>query len=434
MRVTLLNFGSRGDIQPFIALGVRLKQAGHTVRLAVPSAFAPLIQDWGLDFMPIEGDIKMMLDGDAGQKWVENSRNPIRLFLDYAELVRPVLRQQFDSTLAACEDADVIIYGFLMMAVPHIAEALNIPAFLGLLQPYTRTTAFPSCFVPPGLNLGPLYNLGSHILTEQLFWQPFRKEINNWRHEVLDLPPWPWWGRGGTPLNPILLGYSPTVIPKPDDWSSMHNVTGYWFLPEATDWQPPSALLDFLAAGEKPVYIGFGSMFNRDPERLTENIIQALKQTGKRGILMKGWGGLSAEIDDDDIFTIDSIPHNWLFPQMSAIVHHGGAGTTGTALKSGVPMVMVPFMGDQYFWGDRMKKLGVTVSPIPQEKLTAEALANAIAKVTEDENIKVRSRQLGEKIRAEDGVGNTVKIIDRYLQKKPDSSLATAKYETVLNP
>ncbi|MEM9543076.1 MAG: glycosyltransferase [Cyanobacteria bacterium P01_E01_bin.42] len=427
MHITILTFGSRGDVQPYLALGVGLQQAGYNVRLAAPPPFADFIQSKGLEFMPIEGEPQAMLEGEAGQKWLENNKNnPLVVFSDYAEVVRPVLRQQFDCSLAACEGTDAIIYGFLAMVAPHIAEAANIPVFLGMLQPYTPTTAFPSVFIPPNPNLGPLYNWGSHVLMEQLFWQSFRTEINNWRQEVLGLSPWSWWGHSAASIQPILLGYSPIAVPKPSDWSLQHHVTGYWFLNEEQNWQPPSDLLDFLAAGEKPVYIGFGSMLDRCPEKTTENTIEALKRTGKRGILLKGWGGLDTKIDSDDIFTIESIPHSWLFPQMSAIVHHGGAGTTGAALRSGVPMVVTPFMADQPFWSDRMNKLGVAPSPIPHKEMTAETLARAITKVTEDERIKARSRQLGEQIRAEDGIGNTVKLIDRYLQRKPESNLVPA--------
>ncbi|WP_323227437.1 glycosyltransferase [Spirulina sp. 06S082] len=424
MRLTILTFGSRGDVQPYVALGVGLKQAGYTVRLAAPPPFASFIQSWGLEFMPIDGEPQAMLEGEIGQRWLENNgKNPLRLFSDYAEMVRPVLRQQFDCSLAACEDTEVMIYGPLAMAAPHIAEALNIPAFSGMLQPYTRTKAFPNCFTSPNLNLGPWYNWGSHVLMEKLYWQALGKPINQWRKDVFGLPSWPHAGHFSTPGHPILFGYSSAAIPKPNDWSSKHHVTGYWFLPDESNWQPSSALLDFLAAGEKPVYVGFGSMLNRCSERVTDNVIEALKRTGKRGILMKGWGGLSTNIDDDDIFTIDSIPHSWLFPQLAAIVHHGGAGTTSATLQAGVPMVIVPFLGDQPFWGHYMNKLGVAAPPIHQKNLTAEALTNAIATVTEDENIKARSRQLGEQIRAEDGIGNTIKLVDRYLQKKSNPTL-----------
>ena len=424
MRLTILTFGSRGDVQPYVALGIGLKKAGYTVRLAAPPPFASFIQGWGLDFMPIEGEPQVMLEGEIGQRWLKNNEtSPLRLFADYADMVRPVLRKQFDCSLTACEDAEAIIYGLLAMAAPHIAEALNIPAFIGYLQPYTRTKVLPNCFTEPDLNLGSSHNWESHLLMEKLYWQAFGEPIDRWRKDVFDLPPWPYPGQFSAPDCPILLGYSATAIPKPEDWSSMHHVTGYWFLPDEPNWQPSSALLDFLEAGEKPVYVGFGSMFNRCSETITENIIKALKLTRKRGILMKGWGGLDVDIKDDNIFTIDSIPHSWLFPQMSAIVHHGGAGTTASALRAGVPMAIVPFLGDQPFWGYYMNKLGVAAPPIHSSNLTAEALANAIAQITEDEIIKQRSHQLGAQIRAEDGVKNAVELVDLYLQRKSKPAL-----------
>ncbi|MGK7927641.1 MAG: glycosyltransferase, partial [Spirulina sp.] len=238
----------------------------------------------------------------------------------------------------------------------------------------------------------------------------------------LGLKPWPLLGQPRTQLYPTFAAYSPSVLPKPQDWSSNYHVPGYWFL-EDEDWQPPSDLLDFLAAGKPPVYIGFGSMVSRHPEKLTATILEALQRTNQRGIIMRGWAGLNPKENNDRIFVTDSIPHHWLFPKVAAVIYHGGAGTTAAALRAGVPLVPIPFGGDQHFWGDRMQKLGVAPSRIPHKKLTAEALASAIAKVTGDESIKNRARQLGGRIRAEDGIGNTLRLIDRYLQRKPIPTL-----------
>jgi sterol 3beta-glucosyltransferase len=419
MHLTMIAVGSRGDIQPFVALGVGLQKIGYRVRLAATPSFRNFIQNRGLEFTPLGADFKDFICKEAGLAWIERGDNPINLFLDYAELVRPVLRQELDSCFAACQDTDAILYGIGILACPHIAEALRVPIFSGILQPYKRTKAFPSCFLSSYRNWGGLYNWGSHFLIEQLLWQPFRSEINRWRQEVLGLKPWPFLGESHAQTPPTFAAYSPSVLTKPKDWPSHYHVSGYWFLEDNWNWQPPSDLLAFLAAGKAPIYIGFGSMPSRHPEKLTEIIVEALQRTNQRGIIMRGWAGLNPKNNSDRLFVTDPIPHNWLFPEVAAAVYHGGSGTTAAALRAGIPLVIIPFCGDQHFWGDRMNKLGVAPSPIPHKKLTVEALARAIAKVTEDENIKVRSRQLGEKIRAEDGVGNTVKIIDRYLQKQP---------------
>jgi UDP:flavonoid glycosyltransferase YjiC (YdhE family) len=193
------------------------------------------------------------------------------------------------------------------------------------------------------------------------------------------------------------------------------HVTGYFFLDSETDWQPSSELKAFLEAGNPPVYIGFGSMAGSNPEELARLVSQALASSGQRGLLLTGWGGLSADLVPDNVFVVDSVPHSWLFPRMAAVVHHGGAGTTAEGLRAGVPTVVIPFVFDQPFWGARIKALGFGPDPVPLKKLTADRLANAITIAVTDPAIRQRARSCGEAIRAEDGTGNAVKIIKQYL-------------------
>ena len=212
---------------------------------------------------------------------------------------------------------------------------------------------------------------------------------------------------------PVLYGFSPAVIPVPADWDGNTHVTGYWFVDEIDGWTPPSALLDFLEAGTPPVYIGFGSMSNRNPRETAELIIRALKQIGQRAILLSGWGGLHSEDLPDSIFMIDSIPHSWLFPRVAAVVHHGGASTTAAGLRAGIPSVIVPFFGDQPFWGRRVAELGVGPNPIPRGKLTSERLANAIQQAVTDKGMHERAASLGAKIQTEDGIARAAEVIEQ---------------------
>ena len=214
---------------------------------------------------------------------------------------------------------------------------------------------------------------------------------------------------------PMLSAYSPSIIPHPADWPESTHVTGYFFLDNQADWQPSPELKAFLEAGDPPVYIGFGSMAGRNPEQLAKLILEALAKSGQRGLLLTGWGGLRAELVPDNVFVLDSAPHSWLFPRMAAVVHHGGAGTTAEGLRAGVPSVIVPFVLDQPFWGARIKALGLGPDPIPQKKLTADRLANAIKIAVTDSNMKQRAHSYGAAIRAENGIGNAVKIIQQYL-------------------
>jgi len=212
---------------------------------------------------------------------------------------------------------------------------------------------------------------------------------------------------------PILYGFSPTVIPAPSDWNENIHVTGYWFLDELDNWTPPPALTDFIESGSPPVYIGFGSMSNRKPEEMADLVVRALKQIDQRAILLSGWGGLSKTDLPDSIFMLDSIPHAWLFPRVAAAVHHGGAGTTAAGLRAGVPSVIVPFFGDQPFWGRRVADLGVGPGPISRQRLTAGRLATAIHQAVTEQEMRQRAAKLGEKIRGENGIARAVEIIAR---------------------
>jgi sterol 3beta-glucosyltransferase len=208
-----------------------------------------------------------------------------------------------------------------------------------------------------------------------------------------------------------LYAYSEAVVPRPADWDKSSVVTGYWFLDAPANWQPDPRLVRFLQEGSTPVYIGFGSMFMGGGKQKTELALQALRLAGQRGILATGWGGLTADGSSRDVFVLDSIPHDWLFPKVAAIVHHGGAGTTGAALRAGKPQIICQFVGDQFFWGRRVADLNAAPSPIPQIKLTAERLADAIKHATTNSNLQQRASSIGETIQAENGIECAVKHI-----------------------
>jgi UDP:flavonoid glycosyltransferase YjiC (YdhE family) len=242
-------------------------------------------------------------------------------------------------------------------------------------------------------------------------WELFGGSINRLRRDMLHLAPTSVqsWNYDDAPA---IYGYSAHVIPRPPDWNANARVCGYWFLDAPPDFVPPADLMRFLDAGAPPVYIGFGSMNNRDPEATAALVLDALSQTGQRGVLLTGWSGLHAEDLPDTVFKLDAIPHDWLFPRMAAVVHHGGIGTTAAGLRAGVPSVVVPFFGDQPFWGARVYRLGVGAKPIPRKRLTAARLAEAISTVTEDMVLRERAAALGERIRAEDGVARAVEAVE----------------------
>jgi sterol 3beta-glucosyltransferase len=415
MRILIIAMGSRGDIQPYIALGQGLKAAGHFVRLMSHENFEQLVSSYGLDFWPVAGDVQALLDTPEMRALVEKGD----LFGINKHTAKAAERAAIDSATEGWEAGrgmDLLVGGIggIFMGTA-LAEKLGISFLQAYLLPFTPTAAFPAVVFPQSLSrLGGMFNRCSHQLFRQIMWQGGRKANNLARQTMLDLPPAPFFG----PFNsvslqhtPVLYGFSPAAIAPPNDWQNTH-VTGYWFLDEAPDWTPPPALVEFLANGELPIYIGFGSMTTSKPEELANLAIEALARTGQRGILQSGWGGLMKTDLPETILMVDSIPHSWLFPRMAAVVHHGGAGTTAAGLRAGVPSIVVPFFGDQLFWGQRVEKLGVGTAPIPRKKLTVEKLAQAIDRAVTDPIMRQRAAELGAKIQAEDGIANAVRVIE----------------------
>jgi sterol 3beta-glucosyltransferase len=271
----------------------------------------------------------------------------------------------------ACQGTDLIIEAPTAMAGVHIAETLNIPYFGSFTMPWTRTKHYPHPFASSHLGGG--YNYMSHLLMEQIFWIGISPMVNKFRVRTLNRPPIQLGSLNDHKI-PYLYSFSPTVVPHPPDWQDWIHTCGFvkrsmfnrrfWFLdnPE-NDWTPPESLSAFLANGSKPIYIGFGSIVVNDPEELTEMIVESVVKSGVRAILSKGWSGRSSSgvkvdrVYPDCIYAIDKIPHDWLFPLVAGVVHHGGAGTTAAGLRAGVPSLIKPFFGDQYFWADRIQEV-----------------------------------------------------------------------------
>jgi sterol 3beta-glucosyltransferase len=417
MRIAIIAPGSRGDVQPYIALGKGLQNAGHTIRLVSHSNFESLVTSYGLEFWSFGNDVKEVVETSEMRELTEKGNFLLLMAKMAKEAQREALRFAEGGLLAA-QGMDVILSGIGGLFIgTAIAEKLDIQLVQAYVFPFTPTQEFSSVLTP---KLPTLFNRLSHHLVRQLMWQGFRSADAITRRKVLNIQASPLLGpydSRSTHSMPILYGFSSSVIPAPSDWNSNTHITGYWFLEESDNWQPPSALLDFLQSGSPPVYIGFGSMSNRNPEQTADLVIQALALTNQRAILLSGWGGLQKANTPDSIFMIDSIPHSWLFPRVSAVIHHGGASTTAAGLKAGVPSVIIPFFGDQPFWGQRVADLGVGSKPIPRKKLTAKRLANAIQEVVTNADMRQRAVKLGKQIQNENGTESAVTIINQ-LEKR----------------
>ncbi|GAA6623445.1 glycosyltransferase [Scytonema sp. NUACC26] len=417
LQITILAVGSRGDLQPYCALAVGLQRAGHKVKIATHKNFAEFVSQMDFEFAPLAVNFQELLRSPEGQKLLAGQKS--KLISD--ELFQDLLS---DARLA-CQGSDVIIYTSLSTWGYNIAEELGVPCFFAGCIPLTPTRTFPFLkFAEVSTNpVESLLNYASYFLMEFVLWRRSRKVINNFRTQTLKLPPLPFLGRRFRRKVPILLsqipilyGFSPSVIPKPVDWPDSVHITGYWFLDQAKDYQPPQELVDFIHDGTPPVCIGFGSMIASQPELLTEIVLEALKISQQRGILLSGWAGIASEVkNSDQVFVIDSVPHDWLFPKMGAVVHHGGASTTAAGLRAGVPSVIVPFFADQPSWGKKLYQLGVSPSPIPYKDLSSQALATAIQEAVNNETIRSNAIALSNKIKQEDGIANAVKVFHHYL-------------------
>lgn len=411
MRIAIVSMDTRGGIQPYVALGLGLQRAGHEVRVIAPSDFAPMFAEVGLPLAPLSGSVEAVLRSSTGA----TERGAMASMRFAARELDRRIRGWTKETLEACEGVDVVTGGVGGMVLGlSVAEKLGRPFVETHLQPVgAPTDAYPGVLFPGTPRwLGGWGRRVSHHLSELGVWMPFQPAMAAARKDVLGLPP----RRGRASAadgQPVLYGFSRHVLEVPPVDRRPRHVTGYWTLPAAPTWSPPPALESFLARGGPVVSIGFGSMASDDPEALTARVLGAIRRAGARAVLLAGWGGLRSLPDADDVFCAEALPHDWLFPRVSAAVHHGGAGTTGAALRAGIPAIVVPFTMDQPFWGARVAALGVGPTPIPRARLGEERLADALARTIADEAMRARAAALGERIRAEDGVGAAVACFDR---------------------
>ena len=423
-RLLVFTYGTRGDVEPFIALAKRLRAAGVDVRIATSVRFRDVIESHGIAAIPMSDASLAVIDTDNGKTMLDGTSLWRRIAAG-ARLARqagPINDTLMDETWRIARDVspDLILYHAKLFGAPHVAERLGVPAALAALQPmFVPTGAAPAMGLPE-LRL-PGANRLSYALVRAGFAM-FRKRVDRFRRETLGLsqirstravlfPP------AAGPI-PVLHALSAAVWPRPADWPPEAVLTGFWRLDTDGDYQPPDELAAFLAAGPPPVFVGFGSMTSRDPAAMARLVTRALRRAGQRGIVARGWAGLEVEAAPD-ILAIPPVPYRWLFPRMAAVVHHGGAGTTAEGFFAGVPCVICPFVGDQPGWGRLSVARGVGVRPIPRGRLTEARLAEAIREAVSDPRLAANARALAAGLAAEDGTGNACRHLLRQLNASP---------------
>lgn len=419
MRVTIIAPGSRGDIQPYLALGVGLTSAGHYVRIVTTIDHAQLVASYGLELWPIQLDVKAALSGTKTAASIEGG-GLVSSFREFADIAKRGAELSAKVGLEASRGMDAVLTGFGGVFIGEaIASKLGIVLVQAYNVPLSTTGAYGGALFP-GLSWGSWSRRLSHRLTREAIWMLMRSSGNAARREILGFPSASLWAPTGMPglaPGPVLYGYSSAVLPAMPEWGDDVEVTGYWFADEPTGWTPPPGLEAFLADGSKPVCIGFGSMSQTKPEEATRLVLDAVERSGQRAILLSGWGGLAAKEKPKTVFQSNNIPHSWLYPRMSAVVHHGGAGTTAAALRAGVPAVVVPFHGDQFYWAKLVSDLGTGPQGIARTRLTAERLAKTIDRTVNDGSMATRAADLGVRIRAENGVARAVEGIERIVAR-----------------
>jgi sterol 3beta-glucosyltransferase len=414
-RVLLLTSGTRGDVQPFVALARGLQRVGHDVSLCTHERFRGFVEGHGVPYAFMNDDLLKLADTPEGRALSEGRGNPIAAL----RTVNPIFARMLREAQAAAVGADLIVYHPKSLAAPSLAEAHGVAAVMVLPVPaMTPTRAFALPLLGDR-DLGPWLNRASYAPLA-LQTSAFRGVIDAWRGE-LGLPRArlraPHLDARGQPV-PTLYPVSPRVVARPRDWPASTVLTGFWYLDDH-DAEPSADLADFLAAGPAPVAIGFSSMVGRDAAARSRRVLEAVERAGVRAVLVTGWGGLEAAAVPrglrDRVLAVPSAPFGWLFPRTAAVVHHGGAGTTAEGLRAGVPSLVCPFFGDQPYWGARVARLGVGPRPIPQRRLTADRLAAALRTLVEDAGTRARAAALGAELAGEDGVGEAVRRLDGWL-------------------
>ena len=410
MKITILTYGSRGDVQPFLPLSLRLLEEGHSVKLAAPFRFKNLVEEYGIDFVPLSGDPE-----ELSRRLNNAGHNFVKLLRELTNHAIEVGADVWRQTEEACKAADLILHTFTHAVGAHtLARERGIPDIhIQTFPMFTPTGDYPNVTLP-GLRSRFLNRL-THTLSGKITWwasqigfERVRRRAGLRKRKLY----WPFDDGPLRPRTPILCAWSHGVLPPSKDWLPNVHVTGYYFFADHDSYQPNKELESFLSLGQQPVCVSFGSMVYRDAEKIDKIVRAALAQTGNRAIILSGWSGIGSA-SSNDLLYLDAAPHDWLLPRCKIVIHHGGAGTTAAGLRAGIPNIVVPFMADQPFWGRRVHAIGAGPRPLRVKRLSIQKLVQAIVEA-EAESVHPGARAIGQQIRSEDGVGMATRLIAEY--------------------
>lgn len=404
MKIIIPTIGSRGDIQPYIALALGLQEAGHAVKFASHPAWRGLIESYGIPFAPMGPDIDI---GEETAKIRRRSPNWMLGFIRVMKFAFNMVEKSHGDLLELCQRMDLVIISHTSAGSME-ADELKLPNVSVTLQPQSIPTSNPK---DPALRKAMMKVIGAGMGV--LMTRPF----NQMRRRA-GMPPMGSSGITSPALN--LIPLSSHFYARNPFWEERHVMTGFWFAPPAEQWEPPTELLEFLKAGEPPVVVSLGAMALSGEDALEAATITlaAVQAAGVRAII-QGWDEPMKQLKiPDTVFHAGSLPHSWLLPRASAIVHHGGFGTTTAGLHAGIPAFIIPHIIDQFIWGQRVAELGVGPKPIARPKLTVENMTKALRQMQAPE-MRAKAAALGEQIRSEpDGLRWAVKLIEEAAGKQ----------------
>jgi UDP:flavonoid glycosyltransferase YjiC (YdhE family) len=397
-----------------------LARRGHEARFIAHADFQDMIAGSDVVFKPLPGDIRKELDSPQGKAFFAGGANPFAFLNWFYDLAKRYTKETTPHVKEYVQGSDIIVgTGLMDYFSTAVGRATGIKAAHAYMQPFLPSREFPSALLkPPPFDMPGWMNKLEARLYFETMWLGGRPVIKM-MHELLGLPPPPWRYPALQEIHlgqPYMMAYSEQILPRPADWPAHAEVTGFWFQDTPASWQPPDDLVRFIKAGPPPVYAGFGSMSLANPKQTVQDVIAALDANNARGVIAAGWSEYRPTDLPENVFTIDAMPHDWLLPQMAAAVHHGGAGTTGAALRAGIPQVVVPFLGDQFFWGLQVEKRGVGPKAVPNKQLTAKALGDAIGKTLNDRQMCQRAGEIGGHVRAENGLARAAQIIEKAVR------------------
>ncbi|MCB9594136.1 MAG: glycosyltransferase family 1 protein [Sandaracinaceae bacterium] len=421
MKITVLTHGTRGDVQPFVALALALRPRGHEVTLGVPINLVDFVKAAGVRCSPLAMNSQTVMESEQGQEWLA-SGNVRAFFKALGDIITAGKEELNASSIAACEGAEAIIGNMLMDDIGSaIAEARGVPFIAAYSMPIFATGAYPSPFVTTAQIPTRFLRRFSHGLFASESWKSRTAWIRDLRAQLgLDPVDRCFVARADALGTPVLHMWSEHLLAKADDWGDQHVLTGSWELPSSArgsigEGTAPPGLSEWLSSGPTPFFLGFGSMPIRDPKAMLRMVHEVTDELGVRAVIGAGWSGLD-QADADraaSVFMVRAVDHSWLFPQCVGVVHHGGAGTTAAAATAGVPALVCSVFADQPFWGERVKRLGVG-DHVPFRKLDKRRLRDGLA-LLQRPDVRARAAQLGERMRTDDGLAAAVRAVEERL-------------------